>query len=162
MAYSVASGSRTLYFGKGVLRGNRLQMVFFSFHNECLHIHIHTHTHTNTLFSTRQPDPSEGGILTPALAKRASSIGQSIVHQSHVHRVVTKTMQFIDDLLRQIGQRCLEAVIRAVRNSLEELWRYFGLREASTILKEVPIGKVVDCGEKRKSKIEAISGLLFL
>ncbi|KAF8561861.1 hypothetical protein P879_05011 [Paragonimus westermani] len=61
-------------------------------------------------------------------------------------KLIAKIYATIDEQLRNFGQRTVDAVIKAVRTSLEEVWKHFGMREASGLLKDVPFGQKVNAG----------------
>ncbi|KAA3682504.1 uncharacterized protein DEA37_0008472 [Paragonimus westermani] len=72
-------------------------------------------------------------------------------------KLTAKIYATIDEQLRNFGQRTVDAVIKAVRTSLEEVWRHFGMREASGLLKDVPVGQKVNAGQCRLLMIESAS-----
>lgn len=62
-------------------------------------------------------------------------------------RIITKTAEAADEVMHYYGHRAVEAVIKSVRGSLDELWRVFGSRDCISSLKDVEQGKKVRAGE---------------
>lgn len=66
-----------------------------------------------------------------------------------IKQLISKIVTAMDEQVRQIGQQTVEAIIKAVRTALEDIWKVFGIREASIILKDVPIGRKVHARESQ-------------
>ncbi|VDL98837.1 unnamed protein product [Schistocephalus solidus] len=58
-------------------------------------------------------------------------------------RIIKKTYDAIDETVRSFGQRTLDAITKAVRNTLEELWRSLCAKEASVLMKDIPMGQTL-------------------
>ena len=55
-------------------------------------------------------------------------------------KVVAKTAEAADEVMHIFGHRAVDAVIKSVRGSLDELWRVFGGRDCISALKDVEFG----------------------
>lgn len=73
--------------------------------------------------------------------KEGANSGTPVIMRTR--KIITKTLQAVDEMMRLIGQKTLDAVIKAVRGSLDELWQPFGLKKASAALKNVLPGTSV-------------------
>ncbi|KAF5400265.1 hypothetical protein PHET_06384 [Paragonimus heterotremus] len=82
----------------------------------------------------------------PAQVKIPFTTTHGASEEARRQKLTEKIYATIDEQLRSFGQRTLDAVIKAVRTSLEEVWRHFGMREAGSLLKDVPIGRKVNAG----------------
>ncbi|GAA47151.1 dynein heavy chain 5 axonemal [Clonorchis sinensis] len=69
-----------------------------------------------------------------------------VAEEARKQKLIGKILAAIDEQMHVFGQRTLDAVIKAVRSSLEEIWRYFGMKEAGNLLKDVPLGRRVNAG----------------
>lgn len=54
-----------------------------------------------------------------------------------------QTASAADEMIRNFGQLAVEAVIKSVRGSLDDLWRIFGSRECLGLLKDVEVGSKI-------------------
>ncbi len=68
-------------------------------------------------------------------------------NKAKAKRIILKTVDAIDELMRNLGQRAVEAIIKSIRGTLDDLWRVFGVREASTMFKDVPVGRKIRAGK---------------
>ncbi|VDK74873.1 unnamed protein product [Dibothriocephalus latus] len=62
---------------------------------------------------------------------------------ANTKRIIKKTYDAIDETIRSFGQKTLDAITKAVRNTLEELWRSLCAKEASVLMKDIPIGQTL-------------------
>lgn len=86
-------------------------------------------------------------MSTAAKFDEPDEIDNKVKQRAKVKRIILKTVDAMDELMRSLGQRAVDAVIKSIRGSLDELWRVFGVREATSLFKDVPIGKKVKAGE---------------
>jgi len=50
-------------------------------------------------------------------------------------KLIQKIIQSSDDLVKSFGQKAVEAVIKSIRNSLDDLWRVLICKDALTTFK---------------------------
>ena len=45
-----------------------------------------------------------------------------------------------------MDQKTIDAVVKSVRNALDNLWNYMACKEATFAIKDVPFGQIVKAG----------------
>ncbi|EUB61781.1 Dynein heavy chain 5, axonemal [Echinococcus granulosus] len=66
--------------------------------------------------------------------------------QQEAKKIIMQTASAVDEMIRNFGQFAVEAVIKSVRGSLDDLWRIFGSRECLGLLKDVEMGTKTRAG----------------
>ena len=56
-----------------------------------------------------------------------------------------------DDVMMSLGAQATDAVCQAVRSALDSIWNLLSVREAGSVLKDIPLGKKVRAGKQEKN-----------
>ncbi|VDK26913.1 unnamed protein product [Taenia asiatica] len=96
--------------------------------------------------SINADEAAESHLTSPPSVEAKEDSNETGSHQE-AKKIVMQTASAVDELIRNFGQLAVEAVIKSVRGSLDDLWRIFGSRECLGLLKDVEVGTKIRAGE---------------
>ena len=104
---------------------------------------------------------NSGGMESQSLITAAGVTKEDLKLPPEVQASLKTAVQVAlaaDDMMMNLGSRATEAVCQSVRTALDSIWSRLAVKEAASILKDIPLGTKVKAGQYN---FIGVLGLLF-